>query len=92
MNLLATIMKLLHVLSAFWFIAGLLGRGVTLSQASKSTDVQTAHALAQLGGRFDRLMVIPGSFAVLLLFAQSPRPRGRADRGDAVGEQVLLEM
>jgi hypothetical protein len=29
MNLLATIVKLLHVLSAFWFSTGLLGRGVT---------------------------------------------------------------
>ena len=62
----ATLLKLLHVLSAFWFITGLLGRGFTLSQAARTADVQTVSALVQLGGRFDRLMVMPGSFAVLL--------------------------
>ena len=58
--------KLLHVISAIWFISGLLGRGLTLSQAARTTDVQSVAALVQLSGRFERLMVIPGNMVVLL--------------------------
>ena len=58
--------KLLHVLSAIWFISGLLGRGLTLSQAAKTTDVESVASLVQLSGRFERLMVIPGTMVVLL--------------------------
>ncbi len=63
----ALIFKLLHVLVALWFITGLLGRNLTLAQAKKTTEVHTVNSLVQLAGRFERLMVIPGSQAVLLL-------------------------
>jgi hypothetical protein len=58
---------LLHVAVAFWFVAGLVGRNLTLARARASDLLGSAAALVELAGRFERLMVIPGSFAVLVL-------------------------
>jgi uncharacterized membrane protein len=58
-------MKLLHVVTAFWFISGLLGRTLTMWQASKATDIQMVKMLVRLAGYFEHLMVRPGSLAVL---------------------------
>ena len=58
---------LLHVAVAFWFVAGLVGRNLTLARARSRQQVRLVAELIGLAGRFDRLMVIPGSFAVLLL-------------------------
>jgi hypothetical protein len=58
---------LLHVAVAFWLVAGMVGRNVTLSRARGTADYRVVAALAGLAGRFERLMVIPGSALVLLL-------------------------
>ena len=58
---------LLHVAVAFWFVAGLLGRNVTMARARSANDLSTLVELVDLSGRFERLMVIPGSFGVVLL-------------------------
>jgi Predicted integral membrane protein (DUF2269) len=58
---------LLHVAVAFWFVAGLLGRNVTMARARSANDLSTLEELVNLSGRFERLMVIPGSFGVLVL-------------------------
>jgi uncharacterized membrane protein len=58
-------MKFLHVATAFWFIGGLVGRTVTMWQASRTQDVSIVNALVRLAGYFERYVVIPGSFAVL---------------------------
>jgi uncharacterized membrane protein len=58
-------MKFLHVVTAFWFISGLVGRTVTMWQASSTTDMHMVTTLVRLAGYFERLMVIPGSLAVL---------------------------
>jgi hypothetical protein len=58
---------LLHVLTAFWFVAGLVGRDVTLGKARTTRDIGVVAELAELAGRFDRLMVVPGSIAVFVL-------------------------
>jgi Predicted integral membrane protein (DUF2269) len=76
---------LLHVAVAFWLVSGLVGRNLTLARARSSDQVQLAAELVQLAGRFDRLMVIPASFAVLLLgllaaWAEG-RPLGGAGNG-----------
>jgi len=63
----AVILRLLHVLTAIWFISGLLGRWLALSHAGKATDVRVAFEFSEFAGRFERLMVIPGSILVLLL-------------------------
>jgi uncharacterized membrane protein len=58
-------MKLLHVVTAFWFIGGFIGRSTTMNYARRATDIKTVASLAQLGHIFDKWMVIPGSMAVL---------------------------
>lgn len=58
---------LLHVAVAFWFVAGLLGRNVTMARARSANDLATLEELVGLSGRFERLMVIPGSFGVVVL-------------------------
>jgi uncharacterized membrane protein len=63
----ADLVQLLHVLAAFWFVAGLLGRDVILGLARRAADMGTVQTLVAVAGPFDRLMVIPGSMAVLVL-------------------------
>ncbi len=58
---------LAHVVSAFWVVAGIVGRDVTLSRARRARDVRDVATIADVAGRFDRLLVIPGSMAVLVL-------------------------
>jgi uncharacterized membrane protein len=60
------IMRMLHILCVIWFISGLLGRWLAYAQARRAADIQTAGALLRLSDRFERLMAIPGSQAVLL--------------------------
>jgi len=66
MTLIATL-KFLHALAGFWFAAGLVGRGVAQLRAERTTEIRALQVLVDLIGRFDRLMVIPGSTAVFLL-------------------------
>lgn len=59
--------RLLHVAFAMWFVAGLVGRTYTFSEARKSANLPIVARLCKLGGGFDRYFVIPGSQAVLVL-------------------------
>jgi hypothetical protein len=61
------IVRLLHILISFWFIAGLIGRNLTFRQAGQAADVGPAVALLRASERFELLMVRPGSLAVLVL-------------------------
>jgi len=61
-----TIMKLLHVLTAFWFISGVVGRDFAFWQAGRATNVQAVYALLQVSDFFERYAVIPVSTAVFL--------------------------
>jgi type VI protein secretion system component VasK len=58
---------LLHVVTAFWFVAGLLGRNVTMARARTASDLRMLDELVTLSGQFERMMVIPGSIAVTVL-------------------------
>ena len=60
------IMKLLHVLAAFWMISGVIGRDFTFWQAGKAKHVQGVRSLLQVSEFFERWAVIPVSFAVLV--------------------------
>jgi Predicted integral membrane protein (DUF2269) len=57
---------LLHVAAAFWFVAGLAGRDVSLARARRATDLTSLRALTDAAGVFDRAFVVPGSIAVLV--------------------------
>ncbi len=61
-----SILKLVHVLLAFWFLAGIIGRQMVRALARKSQDVHDFARLSEVAGRFESLMVIPGNFAVIL--------------------------
>ena len=60
-------LKLLHILTAFWFITGILGRQLTRAQARKSEDIAAFVTLTTLAGRFESLMVIPGNLVVIIV-------------------------
>ena len=55
---------LLHVLVAFVFVAGLLGRWVLLSRAQRASDIEQVHGLAAAAAPFERMVVI-GSMLIL---------------------------
>src|SRR5690349_23073221 len=59
-------MKLLHVLAAFWFIGGVIGRDFAFWQAGRATNVQAVQALLQISDFFERYAVIPVSMVVFL--------------------------
>ena len=59
-------MKLLHVLAAFWFTAGIIGRNLAFWQAGRASNVHAVHALLQLSEFFERYAVIPVGGAVVL--------------------------
>ena len=60
------LMKLLHVLAAFWMISGVVGRGLAFWQAGRVNNAHAVHALLQVSEFFERYAVILGSVAVLL--------------------------
>jgi len=55
---------LVHVLVAFAFVAGLVGRDITIAQARRSNDLSSITALLALANRFDSIVKV-GSIAVL---------------------------
>jgi len=59
-------MKLMHVLAAFWMVSGVVGRDIAFWQAGRTTNVQAVHALLRASEFFERWAVIPISMAVLL--------------------------
>jgi uncharacterized membrane protein len=61
-----TIMKLLHILAAFWFISGVIGRDFTFWQAGRATNVKAVQALLQVSEFFERWAVIPVASVVML--------------------------
>src|ERR1700716_54599 len=61
------LIKVAHVFTGFWFVGGILGRTVAQVRAERATDVGAVKLLVEPIGRFDSLMVIPGSIAVLAL-------------------------
>jgi hypothetical protein len=61
------IMRALHIVAAIWLVSGLLARWMAYGQARRAGDIQSASALLGLSDRYERLMVIPGSQAVIVL-------------------------
>lgn len=58
-------MKLMHVLTSFWFISGVVGRDFAFWRARRAKNVQAIQALLQISDFFERYAVIPVSIAVL---------------------------
>jgi uncharacterized membrane protein len=64
--LVATLIVVLHVWTVFWLVAGIIGRDTCYHHAGRATDLASLKTLATLGGVFDRTMVRPATFIVLL--------------------------
>ena len=63
---LSLLMKLMHVLAAFWMVSGVVGRDLAFWWAGRAPNVQAVHALLRASDFFERYAVIPVSMAVLL--------------------------
>ena len=66
MDWLYIVLVFLHITSAIVMIAGLIGRELNRRQARNSDDIVTFVALMKASGRFESLLVIPGSNALLV--------------------------
>jgi hypothetical protein len=60
-----TLLRLIQILLAFWFVAGVVGRGVRMAQAARAREMPMVLAPVVLAGRFESLMVEPGTLAVV---------------------------
>ena len=56
--------KLVHVIVAFGFIAGLLGRWILLANAAKAEEVETAYQLSRAAAPFERLVIMGGNLVL----------------------------
>lgn len=80
--------KTLHVLAGFGWVAGLVGRTITISAARRSSELPSLVTLMAAAGRFEDLLVKPGSFAVVLLGLLTMWAQGRGLVGE--GDWWLL--
>jgi hypothetical protein len=67
---------LLHIMSAFALIAGLIGREATRAYAQRQEKIELFVQLTALSGWFENKLVIPGSNALLLFGLASAWTRG----------------
>jgi uncharacterized membrane protein len=58
--------KLLHIFGGIGLISGLIGRGMTMWKAQRTADVHMVVQFTQLAGWFERWLVIPSSWVILL--------------------------
>ena len=63
---LAAFVVFLHVVTAFFLVAGLIGRGIVLGRARRSSDLQEIDVLLPVADRFEKI-VIPSSGVILVL-------------------------
>jgi hypothetical protein len=77
-------LKVAHALVGIWFLAGLIGRWITLAQAARATEIASLQALLKLSARFERV-VITGSIAVLVLGISTAVVQGRPFLGPLQG-------
>jgi uncharacterized membrane protein len=60
----ALLAKLVHILVAFGFITGLLGRWIILASAARAEEVETAYRLSQAAAPFERLVIVGGNLVL----------------------------
>jgi hypothetical protein len=62
---LASWLKFIHILVAFGFVAGLVGRSVAIRRAARCSNISIVTELLGVAGTFEKVLIIPGSFLVL---------------------------
>jgi uncharacterized membrane protein len=61
-----SLLVVLHILMVLWLVAGIVGRDLCHHHAARTRDLPTLKTLVAMGGTFERAMVRPSTFAVLL--------------------------
>jgi hypothetical protein len=84
---LATAAVVLHALSAIAFIAGLIGRWITLGAAARTSDLAAIRTLTAVSAPFERMVTI-GSLLVLALGIAAAIAQGRPFLGPLQGGTV----
>ena len=56
---LVPVLTLLHGVAAFWFVSGVIGRGIVLRAAAQARDVRAVDALVRVASRFEAMVRIP---------------------------------
>jgi len=64
--MLGSIAVVVHVLSVFWLVAGVVGRDVCWWHAARAQDLASLRQIAALASFFDRRAVQPATFLVLV--------------------------
>ena len=64
--IIALVIKLAHIFGGIALISGLVGRAMTMWKAQRTADVRAVVQLTQLAGWFERWLVIPSSWIILL--------------------------
>jgi hypothetical protein len=90
------LLKLIHVLIAFGFITGLLGRWILLGSAARATDVESAYRLSQAAGPFEILVIRVGNLilptGLLTAWAQGYQWLGLTTGWMLVSVVILLSV
>src|SRR5437867_4334962 len=71
-----SLMVVVHVLTVLWLVAGVVGRDTCWMHAARAEDLSALRALARLAVTFDRAMVRPATFVVLLTGVGAAHLRG----------------
>ena len=74
--MIGVIAVVLHVLTAFWLVAGIIARDVCWWHAARAADLATLRPIAAIASFFDRRAVQPGSFVVLVTGLAATGMRG----------------
>ncbi len=82
------LMVVARVLLVFWLVGGINGRNTCWAQAGRTDDLAALRTMAKLGGTFDRAMVRPAPFVVLLTGLVAAWVRGWPIRGFLQGGSV----
>src|SRR5215471_2539039 len=76
----------LHVLTVFWLVAGIVGRDACWWHAARAADLPALKAIATVASFFDRFNVRPATFAVLVTGLAAAGLRGHSLFGFLRGE------
>jgi hypothetical protein len=74
--MIGVIAVVVHVLTVFWLVVGIVARDVCWWHAARAADLPALRSIASIASFFDRRAVQPGSFVVLLTGLAAAGMRG----------------
>jgi uncharacterized membrane protein len=61
------LVEFFHIIAAIMFVGGLFARQLVRSYANQTNDIRLFTTLSQAAGKIEKILVIPGSQAILVL-------------------------